>query len=232
MVSRSSGISLMGSATTVSLMTKSAGCVWTTFMGKRRKRIECGCINTTEQMLNRCEWRFDPDGRLENKGSSLVLDVQNGNTEKGSLLWMYKKNDTPAQKWKYTENMELQCELNGLGFTSGHQRCKPQPRGDPTDVARKWTSCTEMEACAGGKEEVFVPHHAVTTRTGDGSARCCREDGGSASRVTCRCIPFLTVVSSNQLRDHSPRKASSAGLGQMCWAGRAGASLILSNKIR
>jgi hypothetical protein len=43
------------------------------------------------------QWRFDDDGRIENRGCALVLDVMDGNVNERTPVWTFTKNDTLAQ---------------------------------------------------------------------------------------------------------------------------------------
>ena len=43
------------------------------------------------------QWKLDSDGCLISKVNGLALDVEMGNKEPGAKLWMYGKNNTPAQ---------------------------------------------------------------------------------------------------------------------------------------
>ena len=59
-------------------------------------------------------WRWDGEGRLESKLGH-ALDVEGASAEPGARVWMYSKNATAAQKWKYRpDTQELVSELSGL----------------------------------------------------------------------------------------------------------------------
>jgi hypothetical protein len=70
------------------------------------------CTGLQGEELKHCQryqqWTYDPKTQVLSNAFGMVLDVQWGTLVAGTPIWIWERNDTPAQKW-YAEPRALPC---------------------------------------------------------------------------------------------------------------------------